>query len=86
MTILRSKNDFWSHLSSRKHEIEAVISFYLGVERCEVAEEVSWMFGSYNVCIPVCVDLSSDACIIVRIPLPLKFGEAERPGNVDEKL
>ena len=47
------------------------------------------MYGYYNICIPVYVD----GCVgfpgkrvLVRIPLPYKLGEAESPGNVEEKL
>ncbi|KAL1971002.1 hypothetical protein VTN77DRAFT_2836 [Rasamsonia byssochlamydoides] len=85
----KKQASFWSHLSARKTEIEAVVWFHLGVEHCRVSEEDSWLFGSYNVCIPVYINRSS-ACdartVLVRIPLPFKVGEAEHPGNVDEKL
>lgn len=46
------------------------------------------MCGYYNVCVPVEVDEAGipGKQVIVRIPLPYKLGEAERPGNAEEKL
>lgn len=82
----QKKSDFWSYLSARKHEIEAVLLLHLRVKHCRVAEESSWISGSYNVCIPVYINPPTDDCIFVRIPLPYKVGETEKPGNIDEKL
>lgn len=77
---------FWTYLQDNKHEIEAVVSFHLRVNSCQVANEETWLFGSYNVCIPVDVNLPSHSRVLIRIPLPFKLGEEEYPGNVDEKL
>ena len=82
----RQKKDFWSFLHDHKAEIEAVVSFHLRLETCQVGDVDTWISGSYNVCIPVYISPPFDARVLVRIPLPYKVGEAKYPGNVDEKL
>ncbi|KAJ5374603.1 hypothetical protein N7517_006609 [Penicillium concentricum] len=67
-------------------EIESVVSFHLGVKHCQVADQAEWLCGSYNVCIPVYINLPSENCVLIRIPRPYKVGEENIPGNVDEKL
>jgi len=62
------------------------VLFHLRLSKYRVAEKESWICGSYNVCIPVYISPTSDARVLVRIPLPHKVGEAEFPGNVEEKL
>jgi len=82
----RQKYEFYSYLSAHKAEIETIVSFQLGVNKCLVGEAKTWMSGSYNVCIPVYINPPSDVRVLFRIPLPYKVGEANSPGNVDEKL
>ncbi|KAL3479030.1 hypothetical protein BJX99DRAFT_245228 [Aspergillus californicus] len=82
----QKQEEFWLHLLSHKHDIEELVSFHVQVKHCRVADESDLFFGSYNVCIPVYVDLPSDERVLVRIPLPFKIGEANKPGNVEEKL
>ncbi|RDL41490.1 Uncharacterized protein BP5553_01469 [Venustampulla echinocandica] len=83
----RQKQEFWKYLSARKDEIEALVSFHLGVSRCRVDDESVWLSSRFNVCIPVHINTPSSArVVLVRIPLPYKVGEALCPGNVDEKL
>lgn len=79
-------NELWSHFLSHKNDIEELVSFHLGVEHCQVADENDWLFGSYNACIPVYINLPSKERVLVRIPLPFKVGELNNPGNVEEKL
>ncbi|KAL2871679.1 kinase-like domain-containing protein [Aspergillus lucknowensis] len=79
------QEEFWSHLHAHKADIEELVSFHLRVSRCEVADAADWLFGSYNVCIPVCLNPTSEERVLVRIPLLFKTGEANNPGNVDEK-
>lgn len=80
------QSDFWTYLHNCKPEIEAVVSFHLGVTSCQVADEGTWLFGSHNVCIPVEIKTPMEHRVLVRVPLPFKLGEAENPGNVEEKL
>lgn len=82
----RKQQEFWEHPQSYKAEIEQLVSFHLGAKHCRVADQEDWMFGAYNVCIPVQVNPPSGERILVRIPLPFKLGEVNCPGNVDEKL
>ncbi|EEP81436.1 predicted protein [Uncinocarpus reesii 1704] len=82
----KKQEEFWSYLVSRKSDIEAIVRFHLTVDRCQVADESQWLYGSYNVCIPVYINWPADERVLVRIPLPYKIGEAHNPGNVEEKL
>ncbi|KAJ9240097.1 hypothetical protein DTO166G5_1962 [Paecilomyces variotii] len=83
----RQRQEFFSYLSARKAEIEAIVSFHLGAKKCRVSDVQTWLSGSYNVCIPVYISPPSKVrSVLVRIPLPYKVGEAKFPGNVDEKL
>lgn len=83
---------FYSHLHEQQSEIEALVSFHLGLgttERCRMSETEEWMCGYYNVCVLVYVDgwvKFPGKRVIIRIPLPYKLGEAENPGNIEEKL
>ncbi|PGH29554.1 hypothetical protein GX50_07696 [[Emmonsia] crescens] len=79
--------DFSSQLVSLKTEIEATVTFHLRARCCELGDKAKWMFGSYNVCIPVCINSLSDNHPLVRIPLvPFMIGEENNPGNMDKKL
>lgn len=53
-----------------------------------MSETSKWMCGYYNVCVPVDIDAVGfpNKRVIVRIPLAYKLGEAENPGNAEEKL
>ncbi|PLB45671.1 hypothetical protein P170DRAFT_457965 [Aspergillus steynii IBT 23096] len=82
----RKQKEFWERLVSHKSEIEELVSFHLGAKHCRIGAEEDWMFGSYNVCIPVEVNPPSDERVLIRNPLPFKIGEPNFPGNADEKL
>lgn len=84
--------DFYSYLREQQFVIEALVSFHLGLsstERCRMSETGEWMCGYYNVCVPIYVDGWVELPgkrVLIRIPLPYKVGEAENPGNIEEKL
>lgn len=82
----QKQRENWSYLLAHKSKIERVVSFHLRAEHCQVADQVDWLCGSYNVCIPVYINLPSEECVLIRIPLPYKVGEENIPGNVGEKL
>lgn len=83
----RQKQEFFSYLAAHKADIEAIVSFHLGVEKCRVSDVATWLSGSYNVCIPVYINPRSGVhAVLVNIPLPYKVGEANSPGNAVEKL
>jgi hypothetical protein len=84
--------DFFYYLFQRRREIEAIVSFHLGVRKdvCKVAEEFrEWVHGSFNACIPVYIDDPAKfhaKKVFIRFPLPYKVGELQHPGNAEEKL
>ncbi|KAH1627748.1 hypothetical protein LV164_006399 [Aspergillus fumigatus] len=82
----QKKKELWSHLLSHKSDIEELVSFHLRAKHCQIADESDWLSGSYNACIPVYINPPSKERVLVRIPLPFKIGEANNPGNLDEKL
>jgi hypothetical protein len=63
-----------------------VVSFHLRLKSCQIADQADWLCGSYNVCIPVYINLPSEECVLIRIPLPYKVGEENIPGNIEEIL
>lgn len=86
ITYPEQKLAFWTFLHSRKSEIERIVSHHLHVKTCQMGEVNTWISGSFNICIPVCIDQVSGTRVLIRIPLPYKIGEANNAGNVDEKL
>lgn len=83
--------DFYVHLYKHRREIEAIVSYHLGLswrDTCEMEEVKDWMAGSFNVCIPVPVNRAKapSSRVMVRFPLPYKVGELQNPGNAEEKI
>ncbi|KAI1962487.1 hypothetical protein LOZ58_002829 [Ophidiomyces ophidiicola] len=78
--------DFFLHLHRHENLLKQAAAHHLGVnpERCEVALVTKWLFGSFNVCIPIVIDAQKS--VLMRFPLPHRVGESFRPGNSDEKL
>ena len=59
------------------------------LEPVSVQPPKSWIGGSFNLCIPICVHRSpSDApySVLMRCPLPHKLAEKQYPGTVEEKM
>ncbi|EEP81184.1 predicted protein [Uncinocarpus reesii 1704] len=56
----------------------------LSPEQCEPSHPKSWLFGSFNVCIPISVPGNKE--VLMRFPILHRIGESFRPGNADEKL
>ena len=80
---------FWASLAARKADIEALVRFHLGIDWCYVCTTEIWKAGSFNVVLPVLIrakDRPGNERVYVRFPLPYKVGEAEHPGNLEEKL
>ena len=86
------RNDFFSHLKAQRSQIEAIISYHLGLDtrdQCTLSEYEEWLHGSFNVAIPVRVHSRCKPTpqnVIIRFPLPYNIGESEFPGNADEEL
>lgn len=82
--------DFFYYLFQHRPEIEAIVSFHLGVTKdaCTTGEVNEWVHGSFNACIPVYINDSTKCLkkVYIRFPLPYKVGELQYPGNGEEKL
>ncbi len=84
--------DFFYYLFQHRKEIEAIVSFHLGItnDTCKVAEDFrEWVHGSFNACIPVYIDHSVKfhaKKVFIRFPLPYEVGEPLHSGNAEEKL
>lgn len=82
-----SRIDFFVSIYSHRDDIAQLVSDNLGLGRCHqcrLGEVREWIHGSFNVCIPVYVELTKR--VMIRFPLPYKLGESVCPGNADEKL
>lgn len=80
---------FWALLAARKADIEALVRYHLGLDWCHVCVTEIWKAGSFNVVLPVLIrakERRGNERVYVRFPLSYKVGEAENPGNVEEKL
>ncbi|KAK7398157.1 hypothetical protein QQX98_012472 [Neonectria punicea] len=82
---------FFQRLESQCHLIRTLVAHHLGVDpaNCDVSPPEYWRHGSFNVCVPACVDApdpEQPRFVMIRFPLPYRVGEATRPGNADEKL
>jgi hypothetical protein len=83
------KKEFWDYLMAHNADIETLVRYHLNINWCHVCVMETWKSGSFNVCIPVLVPATGRRGhdkVFVRFPLPYKIGEAENPGNVEEKL
>jgi hypothetical protein len=83
------KKEFFDYLMAHNADIENLVRCHLGINRCHVCVMEIWKSGSFNVCIPILIP--GTGCrghdkVFVRFPLPYKVGEANNPGNVEEKL
>lgn len=82
------RNSFFSHLDRHRARIQATVAHHLGlnVRECHMAEYDDWLYGSFNLCIPVSISswkTKPTKRVIMRFPLPYKLGGLE---NADEKL
>ncbi|EEP81145.1 predicted protein [Uncinocarpus reesii 1704] len=85
---------FFDFLNSQKDSIRSIVAHHLNLRSpntCHVAEVEDWLYGSFNVCIPVTIvdwkgKKQPGDRVLLRIPLPYRVGEAFRPGNSDEKV
>lgn len=82
---------FFQRLQSQSQLIRAIVAHHLVVDpaHCDVSPPEYWRHGSFNVCVPACVDAPNrgqPSFVMVRFPLPYRVGETTRPGNADEKL
>lgn len=94
LTYSHERFEYYVYLLKHRVEIENIVSFHLGLkkrEMCRISEVKDWRAGSFNVCIPVYVDVDANmgrSCkrVMIRFPLLYKVGEFKCPGNADEKI
>lgn len=89
----QSRDLFLAYLGSHAREIEHLVSHHLRLaparDNCTISDRCEWMGGNFNVCIPVHINSgiqSHGSKVLLRVALPFKLGEANMPGNVEEKL
>ena len=84
--------DFLAYLLDHSAEIEAVVSYHLGLKgnkSCCLTSLDDWIHGSFNMCIPVYVQKWKNLLekrVMIRFPLLYKIDGEEFSGNAEEKL
>ncbi|PGH01876.1 hypothetical protein AJ80_08948 [Polytolypa hystricis UAMH7299] len=93
---------FVDGLNCRWEEIQQLVAFHCGlanpglVQMPEIFDglKVVWLHGSFNLCIPVCINSAGldhsgrllPSKLGFRVPLPYKLGEDAFPRNAEEKV
>ncbi|RAL06348.1 uncharacterized protein BO80DRAFT_460557 [Aspergillus ibericus CBS 121593] len=88
------RDEFFAYILEKRNWIEAVVAHHLNLEspnQCRMADFGNWQHGSFNLCVPVNVNTWKQKqqpgnCVLFRLPLPYRVGDAFRPGNGDEKI
>lgn len=92
LSLVQKQAKFFATLSDAAKDIEAIVARRLYVSKADCAlvnNRAEWMFGSFNVCIPVLIHRSRNDLpqkVLIRIPLTYKLGEEQNHGNTEEKL
>jgi hypothetical protein len=87
---------FYNEFADRHKEIQHLVAFHCGLSPDLVQvpgmfgpkNELVWLHGSFNMCIPVCINSPgrSPTKLGFRVPLPYKLGEKAFAGNAEEKV
>ncbi|QQK43077.1 Aminoglycoside phosphotransferase [Penicillium digitatum] len=80
---------FFTHLWDKRDWMKTVVAHHLNLaspSACEVSGVKDWLYGSFNVCVPITINYQHKARVLLRFPLPYRVGEAFNPGNGDEKI
>ncbi|KAM3543417.1 hypothetical protein ARSEF1564_003658 [Beauveria bassiana] len=92
------KEAFYRRIEGHRALLAEVVAHHLGIKTADVdiSPQEYWRHGSFNLCVNLCVpvgfriDYSAQPHVpkhvLIRFPLPYRVGEAEKPGNSDEKL
>ena len=92
LTYWDKRINFLVYLLDYSPEIEAIVSYYMGLSRkgsCYLAPLDDWIYGSFNICLPIYIKNGGkrlEKRVIMRFPLLYKVGEEEFSGNAEEKL
>ncbi|KAM3505217.1 hypothetical protein MY11210_008058 [Beauveria gryllotalpidicola] len=88
------RSAFYRRIEGHRALLAEVVAHHLGTKPAEVdiSPQEYWRHGSFNLCVPIGVLVDHSAQphvpkrVFIRFPLPYRVGEAEKPGNSDEKL
>ncbi|QVM06086.1 hypothetical protein D8B26_000799 [Coccidioides posadasii str. Silveira] len=88
---VKQRAKFFDVLHHKRAWMRSIVAHHLGASpnACSVAGPEDWIYGSFNVCIPVTVSSSwrrKRQRLMLRFPLPYRVGDHFCPGNSDEKL
>ncbi|KAJ5720932.1 uncharacterized protein N7483_008866 [Penicillium malachiteum] len=80
---------FFTRLWDKRDWMKTVVAHHLNLatpSMCEVSKVEDWLYGSFNVCVPININRDQTSRVLLRFPLPYRVGEALNPGNGDEKI
>ncbi|OAT04499.1 hypothetical protein BDBG_01044 [Blastomyces gilchristii SLH14081] len=97
LQYLTKMADLLTNLSIEKEEIRKLVASHCGLASPDMVQvpdmidsnnHLTWLYGSFNVCIPVRINAGSHlpAKMAFRVPLLHKIGEEAFPGNAEEKV
>ena len=91
LSYLEKQLDFFVYFYQRRHDIEAIVLCHFGVfdKTCKARETKEWIYGSFNVCIPIYVNnlvRYHNKKVLIKIFLPYKISKPQYFGNAKEKL
>ncbi|KKZ61481.1 hypothetical protein EMCG_00143 [[Emmonsia] crescens] len=74
---------FKDHIENNKSTIKTIVARHLRLSpsKVTISDRSEWLNGSFNLCVPACVQERQSRRVIIRFPLPYKTG-----GNGDEKI
>ncbi|OAR02626.1 hypothetical protein LLEC1_04132 [Akanthomyces lecanii] len=87
------KAQFYARIERQRHLLSRLVAHHLGTDeaRVTVSPQEYWLHGSFNLCVPVMIDVEGEEArfpqfALIRFPLPYSVGEETHRGNSDEKL
>ncbi|KAI1946120.1 hypothetical protein LOZ53_003180 [Ophidiomyces ophidiicola] len=96
LSYVEKRDEFFGQLKRNTGWIKSTITHHIGLHSpnaCQISDEDDWLYGSFNVCIPVTVDSKNwrwkrqyGNRLMFRLPLPYRVAETFRPGSADEKV
>lgn len=90
----QQREAFYNRIEGYRSLLADVVAHHLGIKPAEtiISPQEYWVHGSFNLCVPVLVEVDSSSpskvpqFVTLRFPLPYRVGEATNPGNSDEKI
>ncbi|KAI1959267.1 hypothetical protein LOZ58_004538 [Ophidiomyces ophidiicola] len=96
LSYVEKRDKFFGQLKRNTGWIKSTIAHHIGLHSpnaCQISDEDDWLYGSFNVCIPVTVDSKNwrwkrqhGNRLMFRLPLPYRVAESFHPGSADEKV